>query len=377
VKILCCLDSWKGSLSALEACQQVAAGLKQSLPDVNCVLYPMADGGEGTLNEVHQARPGEQIFLEVCGPFAERRMRAPYLMWPDAGEALIEMAVCAGLPLLKPEERDPLRATTRGVGELMQDALRRGAKHLTLAVGGSATVDGGTGAARAFGWRFLDHQGRDLPEGGGALLNLARVIPPAEQVSFELEVMCDVTNPLLGAKGAAAVFAPQKGADEAGVALLEDALGKLSDCLRRDVGKDLADLPGAGASGGLAAGALAFFDGRLRSGIEVMLDLSGLREAIPSADWVVTGEGRLDTQSLDGKVVSGVVDAAKKPQVPVVVVTGKSLLSEDQIREAGIQHVESANHMDLPLEEAFARASELAESAGNRLGLWIASCGNL
>ena len=259
MRVVICMDSWKGSLSALEACERVGRGVASVLGDVELTLCPMADGGEGTLERVNRSSPGEMTFLEVTGPFADRRIRAPYLFWPEQKRALVEMAVCAGLPLLKENERDPMRATTLGVGELMADALRAGAEEMVLALGGSATVDGGTGMASALGWRFLDGEGRDLPAGGGALERLATVVPPTKPFPARLRVMCDVTNPLLGPRGAAAVFAPQKGAGPREVEMLEEGLSRLAEVLRRDLGVDVAGLAGGGAAGGIAAGAVAFW----------------------------------------------------------------------------------------------------------------------
>lgn len=368
VKIVVCMDSWKGSMDAATACRAVAEGLREALPEAEVVELPLADGGEGTLELARRARPGELCRHTVCGPLPDRRVRAAYLLWPGEQGALIEMAVCAGLTLLTDHELDPLRATTRGVGELMREAARRGVRHLLLAVGGSATVDGGTGMASGMGWRFLDADGGELPPGGGALRRLRAVVPPETRPDLEVEVMCDVTNPLLGDRGAAAVFAPQKGAGPRDVEMLEEGLARLAEVLRRDLGVEVAGLAGGGAAGGVAAGAVAFWNARLVSGVNAVMDLSGLAGTLEGADWVVTGEGRLDGQSLDGKVVSGVLERAGRAGVAVAVVAGSREVCDEVLTRRGIRHALTANRDRMPLEEAMRRAAPLARGAGFRLG---------
>lgn len=362
--ILIAMDSWKGSLSAREAGEAVAEGIRRVRPDLHTQVAPLADGGEGTLSIVADARPGEFIRKHVMGPLPDRTVDSRYLFWPDTREALIEMALCAGLPLLKPEERNPLLTTTHGVGEWIRDAAERGATGITLALGGSATVDGGTGMARALGWRFVDADGQDLPEGGGALTRLDSVIPPDTPLSLEVRVMCDVTNPLLGPKGAATVFGPQKGATPEQVEQLECGLSRLAAALEKATGVAVADLPGAGAAGGLGAGCVGFLGGALVSGIDEMLRISGLREQIGEAYHVVTGEGRIDSQSLEGKVVSGILQAAAPSGVPVSVIAGSCALQEAEWKEAGIYSAWSANREGLPVAEAMRRAAGLAADAG-------------
>ncbi len=229
--ILIAMDSWKGSLSAQEAGDAVARGIREVRPELETVVAPLADGGEGTLDTVARVRPGSFIEKTVTGPLPGRTVEDGYLFWPDTGEALIEMAKCAGLPLLTPAEQNPLLTTTRGVGEWILDAVNRGATTITLALGGSATVDGGSGMARALGWSFLDSDGGELPEGGGSLHRLARIVPPPEPLNAEVRAMCDVTNPLLGARGAAAVFGPQKGATPEQVKQLERGLTRMAEAL--------------------------------------------------------------------------------------------------------------------------------------------------
>jgi len=366
MKVVICMDSWKGSLDAAEACRQVAEGIRSRAPEAEIHELPLADGGEGTMERLHRLRPGKWVSKRVTGPLPDRRVVDSYLCWPDSGEAVIELARCAGLTLLTEAERNPLLTTTRGAGEWMADACDRGANTLTLAAGGSATVDGGTGMAAALGWRFLDKQGRDLPPGGGALNRLDRVVPTSSPLSASVRVLCDVTNPLLGPKGAAPVFAPQKGASPDQVKQLEEGLSRLVEVVKRDIGIDVSELSGGGAAGGIAAGAAAFLNAELVSGVTEILRLGGFRDSLRDADWVVTGEGKVDGQSLDGKVVSGVLSMARPAGIPVAVIAGSCELSDKQIRQAGLAGCFAANCEGLPLERAMAEAAALAKAAGAR-----------
>lgn len=358
------MDSWKGSLSAIEACEAVAKGIQSLFPAAECDFAPMADGGEGTQELLEILRPGQKIVKTVQGPLAGSRIEDGYLFWPDSGEALIEMARCAGLPLLSEAEKNPMLTTTFGVGEWIADAVERGCGQITLAVGGSATVDGGVGMAQALGWQFLDAQGKELGFGGGELIRLHKIIPPENPSKIKVRVMCDVTNPLLGEKGSSAVFAPQKGADAEMVKDLEAGLARLATCIESDLGIDVREIPGGGAAGGIAAGAVAFFGAELVSGVDEMMRIAGLPSKIRAADWVITGEGRVDSQSLDGKVLSGVIKAAGDK--PVAVIAGSCQLTEADLKQAGLAAAFSANEQNLPLAEAIARAGELAEVAGRR-----------
>jgi len=365
--ILIAMDSWKGSLSAEEAGEAVARGIARARPDLETLVLPLADGGEGTLETVARSRPGQLIRLPVTGPLPGRTVEDGYLFWPDTGEALIEMAKCAGLPLMKESEKNPLLTTTRGVGEWILDAVDRGARTVTLALGGSATVDGGSGMARALGWRFLDENGEELPDGGGSLVRLKKLVPPPHRLDVEIRAMCDVTNPLLGSKGAAQVFGPQKGATPAQVELLEQGLSRMAEALREATGKEVAGISGSGAAGGMGAGCVGFLQGSLVSGSEELLRMSGIDQHIRTASHLVTGEGKVDSQSLDGKVVSGLLKTAAPHGVPVSVIAGSCDLTPEECKKAGLYQAESANHQGLPLEEALSRADSLAEEAGFRL----------
>lgn len=365
--ILIALDSFKGSLSASRACARAAEGFRAAQPGAEVVELPVADGGEGTAEAMRVARNGQWVRLDVTGPLPEMCIRAGFVQWDDGRTALVEMAVASGLPLLKPGQYNPLRATTFGTGELLQAAARGGAERVYLAVGGSATVDGGVGAAQALGWQFLDRQGRNVEPGGAALEHIDRIQPPRPWVFPPVEVLCDVQNPLLGPEGAAAVYGPQKGADPAAVERLEAGLAHLAELVRRDVGVDM-NIAGGGAAGGLAAGAHAFLGARLVPGIETVMTAVGLDEQLSRARFVVTGEGRFDRQSLYGKVVAGVSARAATAGVPVLVLAGQVDLNPEAWRRAGITDVEASRRPGMPLEQALAEAGPLLQDAAQRLG---------
>lgn len=274
--------------------------------------------------------------VRASGPMPGRDVEAGWVWFEESRTGLVEMASASGLILLEPGERDPLRATTEGTGELVRAAADAGAKRIWLAVGGSATVDGGVGAAQALGWRVLDSEGVDLPSGGGELTRLSSVVRPDGLVLPPVEVLCDVTNPLLGPKGAARVFGPQKGANPGAVGKLEAGLTRLAAVVREDLGVDIGSMPRGGAAGGLAAGAVAFMGASLVSGIDAVMDATGLCGHLRDADWVLTGEGSFDSQSLHGKVVSGVSRLAAEGGVRVGVVAGRVRLPKSQIHQAGI-----------------------------------------
>ena len=346
------MDSFKGSLRADVACDAVRRGILDRLPSADVRCFPMADGGEGTTAAVTSALGGTFMPVKVTGPAPLMRVAAGYLRLPPSDDprtaepggletgshtALVEAALACGLELLPVAARDPLRTTTFGVGELMAAAAAGGSGRIWLAVGGSATVDGGTGAASALGWRFLDGRGRRLPPGGGELERLARIeAPPAGSPELPpVTVLCDVDNPLLGDEGAAPVYGPQKGAGPEAVRKLERGLARLADVVERELGIDIRRTSGAGAAGGLGAGALAFFGADLVSGALAVMRLIGLEAALVEAGaagdaWVVTGEGRLDEQSFRGKVVSGVTDLARRTGVSVAAIAGSSQLPPER-----------------------------------------------
>lgn len=317
MKIVFAIDSFKGSLSSLEAGNAAAEGARRALPGAECVVRPLADGGEGTVEALAAGLGGELVGVEVTGP-AGRPVRAIY--GKVGSTAVMEMAQAAGITLVPGEGRDPLRATTFGVGEMIRDAIARGCRRFIVGIGGSATNDGGAGMLQALGFRLLDGDGRDIPRGGGALAALASVdrapaLPELGECVFR--IACDVTNPLCGERGASAVFGPQKGATPGMVAALDAALAHFAAVSGGDP-----DAPGAGAAGGLGFAFREFLGGELESGVETVLDETKFEDFVRDADVVVTGEGRLDAQTAMGKAPIGVARLAKRHGKKVLAFAG-------------------------------------------------------
>ena len=338
MKLVLAFDSFKGSLSAQEACRSAASALAASRPTWQVVSKPMADGGEGTCATILSAMPGEWCPCRVMGPLSDMEVAAGFAWFPESRTALVEMAAASGLTLIPARRLNPMVATTFGTGQLLKRAMEKQPRRIILAVGGSATVDGGVGAAMAMGWRFLDATGQEIGLGGG-IETIARIVAPLDLTPLPpIEVLCDVTNPLCGERGAAAVYGPQKGATPDMVRRLDAALCRLAALMKAQTGRNIAAQPGAGASGGLAAGAMAFLGAHLVPGVEAVMNVCGVDEAMRGADWVITGEGRLDGQSFQGKVVSGIVNAARRHRVKVAVIAGQVALSEPEWRRGGIEH---------------------------------------
>ena len=326
MKIIIAPDSFKGTFSSLEAARAMASGVLGRFPSAEVVEIPLADGGEGTLDVVLGGTGGERMTTSVSDPLG-REIDADWALLPGGG-ALVEMARSSGLGLLSPTERDPWSVGTFGLGQIIRAALDRGIGSLAVTLGGSATVDGGAGMARALGWRFYDREGRLIDRDGGRVLGeISRIDSTGADkrlAGVEVRALCDVTNPLLGKPGAARVFGPQKGADPDMVERLEAGLANLANRLKDDLGADVADLPGAGAAGGLGAAVAAFLGGRLVSGIAYVLDTLNFDSHLRGADLVISGEGSFDSQSMGGKAVSGVLERAGAAGVPVAVVCGVS-----------------------------------------------------
>lgn len=367
MKVVVAMDSFKGSLSAHQASAAVQRGLEREIPGVRVVCSPMADGGDGTAAVLRNALDGQWIEEETAGPLPMQRVQAGYLWMPRQGPgALVEMASASGLSLLGPGQLDPLRTTTVGTGQLLERAARKGARKLWLTLGGSATVDGGVGAATALGWRFRDHQGLLVEPGGGHLENIVTLVPPQRATLPECEVLCDVDNPLVGERGAARIFGPQKGATPEQVKQLETGLENLALRWSDQLGLDLSETPGGGAAGGFGAGAIAFFGADLKQGGRAVSELTGLAEKLVDASWVITGEGRLDRQSLDGKVVSAVLEKALVQGVDVAVIAGQVALSPEEALASGLRAAEAAMPTDLSLGQALEQAESLLEGAARR-----------
>ncbi len=358
-KVILIPDSFKGTMSSAEICRVMADVIGLHHPEAEVIALPVADGGEGSVDAYLTAVGGQKISLDVTGPFLGEPVTAFYGRLDDR-TAVIEMAAAAGLPLVE-ERKDPEHTTTYGVGELMLAAARAGARHLIVGAGGSATNDLGAGAAAAAGVGFFDTDGHRFVPTGGTLDRIARIdtstLAP-ELRDCTITVMCDIDNPLYGERGAAHVFAPQKGASPEQVALLDEQLRAGSAAIVRDLGTDVSQVPGAGAAGGLGGGLMAFFGAVLRQGIDVVLDAVGFDQAVADTDLVFTGEGKIDSQSLSGKVVVGVARRARPHGVPVVAVVGDIGDDFEGAYDEGVSAVFSINNLAIPYTEARQRARQ-------------------
>ncbi|MDI6449541.1 glycerate kinase [Anaerobaca lacustris] len=366
MKIVIAMDSFKGTLAADRACGIVAGAIGAALPGAEVVVKPMADGGEGTAAALMAASEGLWIAKAVMGPRPEMEVCVGFGWLPGDRTAVVEMASASGMQLLRPEQLDPMKTTTFGTGQLIQSALDHGAERILLGVGGSATVDGGVGAATALGWRFLAGDGTPVALGGASLGRICEIVPPNCGVEIPVDVLCDVDNPLCGPQGAARVYGPQKGATPEMVETLDAALSHLAVLTAGWLGVHIRDLPGAGAAGGLAAGAVAFMDARLVSGIETVMTRAHLRSDVADADWVVTGEGRFDAQSMRGKVVSGVARVAREGGARVAVIAGRVELPAHLYEAAGIEAALACAPPGMDSRRAAERAEELLSEAATR-----------
>jgi len=362
MKIVVATDSFKGTLKAIEACRIIADAIGECLPSAHIVIKPMADGGEGTARAMIEAAGGQWIRRKVMGPLAQMQVEAGFA-WFDDNAALVEMACASGLELLAAEQMNPMKTTTYGTGELINAAIEYGARKVLLAVGGSATVDCGLGAASALGWKFCDEQGSPVPLGGEGLAQVRTISKPDSPSAIPVEVLCDVDNPLTGEHGAARIYGPQKGATPEMVEQLEGGLAHIAELVREQLGCEIETLPGAGAAGGLAAGAVAFMGATIVSGIETVMARTNLRAELESADWVITGEGSFDSQSLRGKVVSGVLQMARESCVKVAVLAGKVNIPQEQYRRAGIEAAISCKTDKMTLDYALKNSHKLLGSA--------------
>ncbi len=372
MKLVIAPDSFKGSASAREVAQAIADGLKFPLPDAEFDLVPMADGGEGTVDALVAATNGKIVTKQVTGPLGEP-VDAFFGILGDGETAVIEMAAAAGLHLVPPEKRNPLVTTTYGVGELIKAALDEGCKRIIVGIGGSATNDGGAGMAQGLGAKLLDENGNEIGFGGGELGKLAKIdISELDDrlIKTEILVACDVTNPLTGPNGASAVYGPQKGATPEMVKLLDENLRHYAAIIRRDLGVDVEHVPGSGAAGGLGAGFMAFCQGKLRRGVELVIQAVGLDERIQRADLVITGEGKLDFQTGFGKVPYGVAQVAKRYSKPVIALVGQLGEGAERCRKWGIDACFAIVNRPMGEQEAMANALALLKRTSEELG-WL------
>ena len=367
MKILIAPDKFKGSLSAQEVCEAIAQGLSQQHSSVEVTTHPLADGGAGSLAVLTNHFHFEPIACATVDPLG-REMVAQYLLSPTAG-AFIEVAAASGMVLLQPEERNPLNTTTYGTGLLVADALARGARHINLLLGGSATNDGGTGILHALGYRFLNENGKELSPSGEQLYQISKIVVPESNVlsSASFTVLCDVSNPFFGIDGAAHVFARQKGANKAMIRQLDDGLKNFSNIIATTTGKEIAMLPGAGAAGGIAGGLVGLLDAKIMSGTEHIFSLTDFEALVQTHDLIITGEGSLDTQSLQGKVVDGVAKLAKKHQKTFFVLCGVNKLSAAEMEELGAAKYQDIMSLALSEQSAMTNAKVYLKSLAGQM----------
>ncbi len=375
MNILIAPNAYKECLSAPEAAKAIATGVREASPSSNCMIIPLADGGDGTVDALVSANDGEYIKLQVNDPLM-RPVQAKYGLIDDGSTAVIEMAEASGLRLLQESEKNPLKTSTYGTGELIVDALKRGAKQIIIGIGGSATTDAGIGMAAALGYRFLDANGNELSPHGESMRRIVKIdTTHILQACFnaEIKIACDVTNPLLGTQGAAQVYGPQKGASPEMVNELETGLKNIADCIQQTLGISVHTITGGGAAGGLGAGLMAFCRAEIHSGFELISSITNLEEAIKTCDLVFTGEGKIDPSTAFGKVPHGVAMLAKKYNKPVTAFAGIINGNLDKLYEDGMTAVFAIQDGPLSLQESMARADELLHNTAFQvMKLWQA-----
>ncbi|MGM0370553.1 MAG: glycerate kinase [Bacillota bacterium] len=373
MQIVLAPDSFKGSLSAVEVVESLAQGLNKANLDIEITELPMADGGEGTVKSLVNATGGRIVEEEVLGPLGDS-ITAQFGILGDGSTAVIEMAAASGLPLVPEGKRDPTKTTTYGTGQLIATALDQGCRDLIIGIGGSATNDCGIGMAQALGAEFLDSSGTNVGFGGGELKKIEKIdLSNLDNRIQEcnIEVACDVDNPLYGKDGAAYVYASQKGADQVTVEKLDQGLRKFAVIIEQELDKDVAEIPGAGAAGGLGAGLVAFLEAELKSGVEIVIDAIDLAKKVVGADLVITGEGMIDQQTVFGKTPIGVAKTAKKYDVPVIAVAGSLGAGAEEVYDGGIDAFFSMLDKPMQLEKAQADADRLLEKWAENLGRMI------
>jgi len=366
MKVVIASDSYKGSNTSLRVAEAIERGLRKVDDSLDVVKIPVADGGEGLVQALVPEKE-TWLTLSVKGPMGQS-VKADYALL-DKNTAVIEMASASGLPLVPDSQRNPSLATTYGTGQLIKDALYRGCRKILIGIGGSATNDGGTGMALALGAKFLDKDGKEIEPCGANLdqvadVDLTGILPEVKDA--EILVACDVDNPLCGEHGASATYGPQKGADPEMVKLLDRNLAHLAKVMEKKTGKDLSEIPGVGAAGGLGFGLMAFTGAVLESGIDLVLDSLGFDESLDGASLVITGEGKIDGQSVRGKVPVGIAARAKKKDLPVLAIAGDIGEGISALYSYGIDSVMSTVNKAMPLKEAMDRSSELLEEGAER-----------
>jgi glycerate kinase len=374
MKILVAPNAFKEALSAKEAAEAIKGGLLKALPYSEIILFPIADGGDGTIEVLVEATGGRIISQEVTGPL-RGKLVADFGILGDRETAVIEMARASGLALVPKEKRNPAITTTYGTGELIKRALEKGAKRILIGIGGSATNDGGAGMAQALGVKLLDKDGKEIPFGGLALLNLHHI----DMGSFfelakdcEVIVMADVKNSLCGPEGASYIYGPQKGGDRELIEKLDRALYNFSQVVKQDLGKDILNLQGSGAAGGLGGGLVAFLNAKLRSGIEVVMEILNVEKILEGVDLVISGEGKIDSQTIFGKAPAGIAKKAKEKNIPVVFLGGTVDESAKVLQEKNIvDAIFSITRGPISLEESIKNTKEQLEWTSYQIGSLI------
>ncbi len=378
MRVIIAPDKFKGSLAASEVSKAISRGFSGGWPEAELIACPLADGGEGTMEVLVQATGGKTVACDVAGPLGEAR-RAPLGILGDGKTAVVEMAAASGLVLVPPAKRDPRYTTTQGTGDLIRAALDMGMRNIIVGIGGSATNDGGSGMASALGVRFLDDCGEDLPPGAIYMNNLetldmAGLDPRILQA--RIVVASDVTNPLLGEGGASHVYAPQKGASEYDVELLEAGLSRLSEVVSSLLVPGLEDKPGAGAAGGLGFGLMAFLGAEIRPGVDVVMEAVGFEHKLAACGLAITGEGRLDAQTAYGKTVTGVARAASKRGIPVLVLAGEVTEGAAKLRGLGVTAMLGIAPGPLSSEESMRLAGPLLHRTSRELAFLLRCLSN-
>ena len=372
-QIIIASDSFKGSATSKEVGSYIAKGIHSLYPEYQTHIFSIADGGEGTVEAVMAALPGETVALPVRGPLNET-VQAAYGLIEQGQTAIIEMAQASGLTLVPEDKQNIMKATTFGTGQLILDAINRGVRKIYIGIGGSATNDGGMGMAQALGVKFLDAKGQALSGNAQNLKAIAQIDLTKMKVNpktIEIIILSDVNNPLCGENGAAKVFGPQKGAKANQIKILDEGLQHYAEKLKEVYNRDFASIPGAGAAGGLGAGLMAFFNATSKSGIDEILQLIKIEPAIQTADLVITGEGRIDGQSLSGKAPIGIAKIAKRYRVPTIAIVGSQSLDIEAVYQAGIAGVFDIINQPLTLEQAIQQTPELIEAtAKNAISIY-------
>ena len=377
-KIVVASDSFKGCLSSMQVADAVERAALQTCPSCEVVKVDVADGGEGTIDALRRTLGGEKIEIEVADPLG-RPVQASYAILNDGITAVVEMAAASGLPLLAPEERNPLKTSTYGTGQLIADALDRGCRRFLVGIGGSATNDAGMGMLEALGYRFLDPQGNLLHSCGESLEKVVSIDESSVNLALkesEFIVACDVKSPLYGPKGAACVFASQKGADSDMVERLDNGLKHFSEIvlLHQNPIQNPLNVPGVGAAGGLGFGFIAFLNARLERGIDMVLDAIKFDELIKGADLIITGEGKIDSQTLAGKTPYGVLQRAKRQEIPVIAIGGNVQLTQEEAKAVGFTSVLQVTPPGMPLNDAMNPETAAENIFRRTMTVILASC---